>query len=87
MNFQRKWIRRDLPTETATRPVEPYVESATLTVDEGEQLDIDLNQYVSGGQVEILEKPYFMTEDGTHLKGTVPRGKGKQYKIEIESKA
>ena len=86
MNFQRRWIRRDLPTEVVTKPVEPYASSATIIASEGQQLDIDLQRYVSQGPVQILEKPYFMSTDETHLKGTVPQGKGKQYKIVIEDK-
>ena len=46
MNFQRRWIREDLPTETITRPRDPYVESTTIVVNEGQDLDIDLQQYV-----------------------------------------
>ena len=82
--FQRPWRRRDLPTETITKPIEPYADSATRYVDEGEQLDIDLAQYVRAGPVEVIEKPYFIQVMGSHATGQVPIGKGKRYEIIIE---
>ena len=86
MNFERKWIRRDRPQLTDERPVEAYAESVDIYVDEEQDLDMDLKQYVRRGPVQILEKPMFMTQDGTHLKGRVPAGRGKSYKIIIEDR-
>ena len=83
MNFQRRWIREDLPTETITRPRDPYVESTTIVVNEGQDLDIDLQQYVRQSP-QVIEKPYWLEPDGTHLKGTVPQGQGRAYKIILE---
>lgn len=85
MNFQRRWVRRDLPTNITKKPIEPYAESDTLIVNEGQDLDIDLEQYVRSGPVQVESKPYWLEKDGTHLKGTVPLGThGKSYKVIIE---
>ena len=59
MNFQRRWIRRDWPTEVVDRPSEPYAYAATIRVKQGQDLDINLAKYISQGPVQVLEKPYF----------------------------
>ena len=83
MNFQRDWIRRDLPTEITTKPREPYVDSVTIRVNEGQDIDLDLKNYVRGAP-QVLAKPYWLEVDGTHLKGIVPADQEHEYKIDLE---
>ena len=86
MNFQREWVRRSLPTLEEPRPRTPYATDAYIEVHKGQSLDIDLADYVDAGPAEVLQKPYFMVQDGTHLKGTVPDDDTVSYKILVEDR-
>lgn len=85
MSFQRQpWLKRDKPTESISKPVAPYADSVNIPVDEDEQFDIDLQQYVREGPVNVIGKPYFVQIVGTHAIGRVPRGQDKSYPIVIQ---
>ena len=83
---QENWIRRDWPRDTIEKPYEPYAYGVSIAVREGQQLDINLKQYIAQGPLQVVEKPYFLRLDGTHIKGTVPIGGATSYKIVIEDR-
>lgn len=70
---ERRW-KRQKPTVREQPPdfYGAHVEAHTMQVVEGDEIDINVTDFVRGGIGAVTKHPAFTRVDGTHVKGRVP---------------
>ena len=65
----------------------PGINCEIIDIVEGDVIDIDLTSYTNGIP-RLISKPDFLSKDGTHLKGTMPRGQENTiFEVKLEAVA